>query len=926
MDIKKLAAQTTQKIKSILSNRVVKISLIAIPLIIITYFGITYYLSMRETSRNAYEFVPENPLSIIQVNNSQEFVKFLSTDKIVSDFENLTSLINFNDLIYNLDSLALKNNSINEIWNKGSFLLTTHFMGSDLFETVLIMSLPHPSYENKVISFFQQASIGEMQKSKSFKGTDILSYKFLESQDLFIAVKQGVLLISKSEQLIKSCIQNSESNTNILSNIKLKEIVNTAGKNSVANIFINYQFAYRFMSLISDSEILKQLEILNNFGTWSGFDLHLRDDRITFSGYTNSEEKRSIWLNQFADNQPQKISIINVLPSSTTSFMWLGFDNYLDFRENQKSMLTSQQRITEFSNNLTNLKNRTRVQNINELIFPFIGNELGIFWTANRNLESGQQVYAIFNTRNTSVFCKNLTEIANSASKWSIEKHDTINYRNHIINYIAADYMLFDLFGSMFRSIDKTFYTIHKNYWVVSNSQDAIKYFLDASIAGRTIDKQQMYSEFSQSMSQEANVYIYASPKRLKKQIQKFSAERIKENINNKISSFDNFEAFGIQFSASEKMFHSIVSLFRSETSDEEAGSGWEINFEAPISSGPWFIDLAEQNSKAIIVFDAFNQMYFLSEKGELIWKIPLSEKPLSRVYTVDAFKNGKKQYLFNTENNLYLIDRLGNNVAPFPLKLPRQASGAVQVFDYDNNREYRVLYSGIDNIIYNFNLKGEQTQGWEKPKIENPSNSEIKHIRMMGSDVIIIRDINNKLLFYNRRGVKLFEIENFRAGSYSDIYAAPNLCNCYITTNQEGQISMIESGGNIKLKTIHDATPGHVFIYEDFDNSGEADFIYIDRGKAFVFAKDESLKYNLDIASNIGRKASFVKNSPYGPLLLIFSSDGKEIFIINKSGRVLKENTFASNNHADFYFSKERNKLLIISSQNSSVFLHIVE
>lgn len=926
MDIKKLTARITNKLKSIFSNRVVKISLIAIPILLITFFGVRYYLSLREKSRDAYEFVPENPLSIIQVNNTLDFVRVLSTDKFISEYKNILNLNNFVDILYLLDSTSNLNTSINEIWAKSNFLLSTHFMGSDIFETVLIMSLPHPSYESKVQSFFKENNLNEKATKQNFKSTEILTYSFKEGTELNIAIKQGVMLISNSVQLVKNCIINSENNTNILSSVTLKEVVNTAGKNSVANIFFNYQFAYRFLNPILESDALKQLEIINNFGSWSGFDIHLRENRITFSGYTNSEKNETNWLNQFIGSNSQPTSIVNVLPATTNAFLWIGFDNYIDYREKQKTMLTALQRISEFSNNLTNLKNRTRVQNINDLIYPYIGNEIAIFWTTNRNIESGQQAYAILNTKNTSTLIKNLNDISNSAKKWSIEKHDTISYRNHIISYIAADYMLFDLFGSFYRNIDKTFYTFHKNYWVISNSQEAIKNYLDAIIAGRTLDKQPMYSEFSQTMSQEANLYFYASPKRLKTQIQKFVGEQSKESIKSNIASFDSFEALGIQFSATSNMFHSIVSLFRSEGSVEEVSSGWEINFEAPISSGPWFVDIADQNSKGIIVFDAFNQMYFVTEKGELNWKIPLLEKPLSRVYTVDAFKNGKKQYLFNTENSIYLIDRTGNNVAPFPLKLPRQASGGIQVFDYDNNREYRILYSGIDNVIYNFNLKGEQTQGWEKPKIENPSNSEIKHLRLLGSDVVIIRDINNKLHFYNRRGIKLFEPANFKAGAYSDIYNAATLCRCYITSNAEGQISMIEGEGEVKYKTIHDATPGHVFMYEDFDNSGEPDYIFIDRGKAFVFGTDENIKYNIEIASNIGRKAMFARSTPYGPLILVFSSDGKEIFLINKDGRVMKESFFAANNHADYLYSKERNKLLITSSQNNSVFLHIIE
>ena len=42
----------------------------------------------------------------------------------------------------------------------------------------------------------------------------------------------------------------------------------------------------------------------------------------------------------------------------------------------------------------------------------------------------------------------------------------------------------------------------------------------------------------------------------------------------------------------------------------------------------------------------------------------------LDNINQIDFYKNKKIQYVFNTEDSLYIIDRLGQNVEDFPLSL----------------------------------------------------------------------------------------------------------------------------------------------------------------------------------------------------------------------------------------------------------------
>jgi len=76
-----------------------------------------------------------------------------------------------------------------------------------------------------------------------------------------------------------------------------------------------------------------------------------------------------------------------------------------------------------------------------------------------------------------------------------------------------------------------------------------------------------------------------------------------------------------------------------------------------------------------------------------LLWKKKLDGKIQGEIQQVDLFKNGFLQMIFSTEKTVWVLDRNGNVVPPFPLYYKNNIT-PVEVFDYDQNREYRFLFA----------------------------------------------------------------------------------------------------------------------------------------------------------------------------------------------------------------------------------------
>ena len=173
----------------------------------------------------------------------------------------------------------------------------------------------------------------------------------------------------------------------------------------------------------------------------------------------------------------------------------------------------------------------------------------------------------------------------------------------------------------------------------------------------------------------------------------------------------------------------------------EKPKTAWESRIDAPVSSKPFIVTNHDDNSTEILVQDENNNLYLINSSGLEIWKIQLDESIFGNVYQIDAFKNGKLQYLFSTKSKIYLLDRLGNNVKNFPITLRSKASSPLSVFDYENNRNYRIAIACEDKKIYLYDETGKIVKGWNFNNSENLVSSEISHYTIDNKDYLVFHD-----------------------------------------------------------------------------------------------------------------------------------------------------------------------------------------
>ncbi|MBL7943505.1 MAG: hypothetical protein JNM00_12090 [Flavobacteriales bacterium] len=172
--------------------------------------------------------------------------------------------------------------------------------------------------------------------------------------------------------------------------------------------------------------------------------------------------------------------------------------------------------------------------------------------------------------------------------------------------------------------------------------------------------------------------------------------------------------------------------------------------------AGPFEVINHQSRAKETVVQQHDLSLVLVGADGKPLWKRTLDSKIVGELFQVDALKNGKLQMVFCTEKALYVVDRKGNDLDGFPLALPSDVAGSVAVFDYDNNRTYRILVPCEDGKLYNYNLQAKHTEGWQLPVIDH-GVVRVMHWKTLGEDRLLAIDSEGGLHVLKRNGQLLF-------------------------------------------------------------------------------------------------------------------------------------------------------------------------
>ncbi|MFN4233983.1 MAG: DUF3352 domain-containing protein [Bacteroidia bacterium] len=868
--------------------------ILALVLILLFMAGLAYvYMYIKQTkapvsySLNA---VPNNAAIILQTRNATALWDKLGKSNII--WEELRSTNYFSQLhfrLVTLDSILRNNAEVNEIISSTPLIVSFHKSGAENFDFLYLLNLP-PVKNIAFVNDFISASGGSVEgQTRKYEQEEIFSARFNGiNQPFQYTLVQGIFMGSFSGMLLEDAIRQIHNGTPITKDKTFAKVYDTVGEKVDGNIFINYNVFAEVLMAITGDNGKQTLQPLSQFAGWSAVDINLRPNILMLNGFTYNSDSLDYFLNLFKRQKPQQLEILRYVPSNTAVLTVFSFSNYLAFH---KDFLLYQDRINRKNNANEVLKelNANYGINLQKNIIEQIGAEVAIGVIELQEQQFHEKCFALIKTNSIQDAVNGINEVAQAINKKNNQKNFEEKYHDYTIGKLDLNATFFDAaFGSIFSAIDQPYYSAIGRYLVFANSIEQLKDLLDRFSTDRTLAKDPNFKQFADNLSDESNVFVYSNIARSPELYKRYLNQTFSETVVQHTELLRKFEAVAFQFVAGNDMFFTNISLKHNPVYKEERSTLWEFQLEASLAIKPKIVINHNDNTKEIFVQDTEHNIYLISNTGKKLWSKNVGGAIMGEVYQVDALKNGKLQYLFNTSEKLYLIDRNGNDLIGFPVKLKESATAPLSVFDYDNTKEYRLIIPCGDKI-FNYKITGEPVQGWMFDKAESTIPYAVQHVALSGKDYLITIDANGKVYVFDRKGeARLVLKEKLKLPKNGSFYLekGTDLKSTFIViTDENGNVQKLSLTDELDIVSINEMSKEHFFDYKDINNDKQREYIFADEQFLQVYDKEKNKIIEFEFPGQVKHSLQYFMFPDNMGKIGVVLKEQQEIYLFKENG-----------------------------------------
>ncbi len=852
--------------KAIIISLVVLVSCIAV---------LGYFLERNRKTLLAdpYKAISAGASLIIETSDLQELLNKVTTrDGLFGEINSVKELRLFNqDLnsVLNIINKPVIKNLLN-----GSKALIAFFNTDDSsLSPLLSLTVPSDMRIRQVREILREAGLKNISDIKR-EGGNFLNIPYSRkgiADTAFICIRSGLILCSPSDKLIKQAIDQISIKTDIRDVPGFFKVFSASGKNEdrMFAVFANLSAPLKSLFTRDSMNIPEKTGKLAGAAEW---DIYINDEGLVLSGYLEAPDSAYL-LYPYRLITPGTLETYKVLSSSTVLF---------------ETLLLPGKNPVAVRNNL--VPEETYV--LATELFTYMGDEVTKAVIDVRGQSDKENTLVIYELSNR-MQCENI--LADALGK-TVTDGRTV--KNGVLYFQPDDQIRIPVYRTPFKGLisillpsfapgfEGTYYTFYDNYLVTGDSFTAISGFLYDNILNKTLANDLTFRDFQETLPSRAGYFFYCIPSRITDYLSSFLNQNIIRALNSNSASLRKIQAAGYQFAASNDMLYNSLSVRFKKEAKEETSALWETLLDTTAGIKPFFFTNHITGAREIFIQDLKNNAYLINSAGRVLWKVPVKEKISGNVFVIDYYRNGKLQLLFAGREYLHLLDRNGNYVERYPVRLRSPAANSPSVFDYDNNRDYRIFIAGEDRIIYAYNKTGNVVKGWKPFKTAYNVTSEIRFFRISGKDYIVVCD-ESSVYFLDRTGnsrLTLKEVVTKARGS--EMRLTPGADPSLVFSAPDGTVQKVGFDGKVSKLSFMKLTGNHSFDYFDIDGDGFDEYIFLDKGILYLYDHNSSEMVTRRFDSDdLGGPISFTFPAAERKIG-VYDNKNKLIYLIDKSGK----------------------------------------
>lgn len=781
--------------------------------------------------------VPEGTALVLETKNAVDLWEKLTHTSVIWEGLKTTSAISGLDATgQRIDSIIQADALLQNKMIGRKALIALAPSGSERYSLLFAINTPpiwkDLKVENTIAQFLPQ---GAKTEQKTYADIPFYSVSVNDKPLFYWAVKSGVLLLSAEHIPVEEAIRTMDAPVNLLSNRDFQKVGKTAGLYADANVYVNYGQWRNFLATLLNEHGKSASFFDYPLASWSALDLNLRSDEVMLNGFVHVPDSSDHYFSIFRDQKGQELEVDKIMPVNTAFLLYYGVSHFQTFYQQYQTLLRRQQVFFSYDQRKDDFNQRIG-SNVEDYCLSWIGREMAIFITEPAHKNQPQLSYLALSAQDTEKAMEQLQKLSIALG----QQPEAETYADHQLFNLQLNDAYGLLLGAPFEGFNDVYATELDGYLVLAKTKSALRNLINFYGAENTLRKDDNFSSFTANLGAKSNLLLYSGISRSPDLYSPFLTFPGAAALNQHLSLVRDFEGAAFQLvEADNDLFYNNFYLRHNPVYTRESGAFWELALDTAITYGPQLVLNHNTESKEIVVQDVNHVLHLISNTGKILWQKKLSGPILGKIQQIDVYKNNKLQLLFNTPEQLYLIDRNGNSVDGFPVALKSPATAPLGLFDYDQSRDYRILIASADRQLRLYNAFGKQIDGWKSGKSNAVITDKPHHLRLGTKDYILAVDQGGGVYLLNRRGKHRHRVKTKLAGRSNNSFFLKHGKNIQSTellyTDTTGNLVTLRFDGSEKKQHLLDAQRHH-FIAADINNNQRMEFIISTADQLYIF------------------------------------------------------------------------------------------
>ncbi len=833
----------------------------------VAVLGYFLHQGRKNLLTDPYAVISPDACIVIETVDLRSLINSVTTGKgLFSEIEKVKEFVSFSaKLKYIADQINKPGTK--KFLQEGKAVISFHPTEQGKLQPLLAAAIPAEMSFRKIREALLSSGVKKLAERKT-GGRRLMELPFYlngKSDTLFMGISSGLMVCSTSRRLIEKALFQTAPGTDIRNSPGFSKLLLSGGKNE-DKIYVVFENLTKVIKPLLEPKAISLADKIAKLADCTGGDIYINDDGISVSGYAESSDQDD-YLHRFRDVQPGEFQTYKVLPASTALFESVVF-------EGKSKGIKADTRIPP------------EVSNLAARLIPFLGEEVTRAYIDIRKSPVSDNSLVIYELKNRDRCEKIFSESLDKKSLVSyFQPDDQTRIPVYLTNYAGLTSFIVPGLAPGFNDSCFAFYD---NFMIAGSSFGTISRFLYDNMLNKTLSNDLLYRDFERTLPTRAGYLFYCVPSRIIDYLALYLDTGIISGMRSNKSSLDKLQSVGFQLSSINGMIYNSLSVSYKDEIREESTTEWETLLDTLAGIKPFFFTNHITGAKEIFIQDLKNNAYLINAAGRVLWKVPLRERITGTIYMIDYYKNGKYQLLFSGKNDLHILDRNGNYIERYPVKLRSPATNSLALFDYDNNLTYRIVIAGEDKLIYTYDKSGSVVKGWKPFRSAGFVTDEASFYRISGKDYVVAAD-ESSIYFLDRSGdVRLNLNDAVTKAKGSSLRLNPGSEPYLVCSSPDGTVQNIYFDGKVRKFSLRSFGFDHSFDFFDVDGDGFGEYVFIDKGILYLYDHDRKEMFTRDFKSGeLGGPIDFtfsISDRKIG----VFDINKRLIYLINSKGEVM--------------------------------------